>query len=147
MNSGTSLSPLERDHARRVILLEQEPRQRRRQDLGAFELRAPRRPAPILHGRARVADDIEPRIGLLHVSLDAEPVAPRVQPPIQVPQIVPRLVIPVIAELDAEPVKRAVVQPAQEPLHHIPRLEIQPLQRRQHLRVEPLGQGLSGWWA
>src|ERR1039458_7623994 len=90
---------IERDHARRVILFEQEPRQRRRQHLRAFELRAPRRPALIFHRRARVAHDIEPRIGLLHVPLDAEPVAPRVQTPIKVPQVIPGLVIPVITEL------------------------------------------------
>src|SRR5439155_7480981 len=78
-----------------------------------------------------------------HVTLDTQPVAARVEPPIQVTQIVAGLVIAVVAELDAKPVKRAVMQPAEEAFHDVARFEIQSLQRRQQFRVEALGQGLD----
>ncbi len=134
---------MKRHQARGVVLFEQKPRQRRGQHFGAFQLRAPGGCAPIVHRGAGIANNVEADIGLLHVTLDTQPVAARVEPPIQVTQIVAGLVIAVVAELDAKPVKRAVMQPAEEAFHDVARFEIQSLQRRQQFRVEALGQGLD----
>ena len=57
-------------------------------------------------------------------------------------QIIAGLIIAIIAELDAESMKRAVVQAAEESFHDIARLEIKSFERRQHLRIEAFGEGL-----
>ena len=132
----------EADHARRVVLFEQEPGQSRREHPGAFELRAPSRLSAIRHGRTRVTDNVKAHVGFLHVTLDAEAIVTRVKSPVQVAQIVTGVVIAVITELNAEAMERAVVLPGQEAFHDVARFEVEPFKCSQHLGVKPLAQRL-----
>jgi hypothetical protein len=72
----------------------------------------------------------------LHVAFDAEAIAPSVETPIEVTEIVARLVVAIIAEFDAEPVKWTVMQTAEKTLHDVAGFKIKSFESREELGIE-----------
>jgi len=130
------------DHAGGVVLAQEKPGERGCEHFRAFHFGSPSLCAAIFHRSAGVTDNIEPDVRLEHVTFDAETVVAGVEAPIEMAQIIAGLIVAIIAELDAEPVKRAVVQAAEKSLHDVARLEIESFERGQQLRIEAFGQGL-----
>lgn len=131
------------EHAGGVILAKEEPTQSSRQDLGAFELGSPGISAAVFHRRAGIAKQVEPQIGFLHISADTQAIAAGEQSPIKAPQIVAGLIATVIAEFDAESMKRAAMQSVEKAFHDVPGLKRQPFQTRKELGIETFSKALG----
>jgi hypothetical protein len=100
-------------------------RQRGCQADGVVELRQ-LLPVGVGHAFREVHQQIAGDVRLGLILLDVKAVGLGVDEPVDVFGIVPLRVPPVLAELDAEPVKRAGVHPAEKPLDDEPRPQIEP---------------------
>ena len=92
----------------------------------------------MFHRSAGVAHDVEAYVRLQHVALDAEPIATSVEPPIEVAEVVAGLIIAIVAEFDAETMKRTVVEAAEETFHDVAGFEVEAFECREEFRVETL---------
>jgi len=75
-------------------------------------------------------------VGLLLEPLYVVAVTAGVEPPVEVARVVAGAVLAVLAELDREPVVRAAVQAAQEPLHDDLRAELEALDAHERRRID-----------
>ena len=71
----------------------------------------------VIHGAARVDDNLTPEVGLLFIPFDIEAVRPGKQLPIHVTRALARIVEAVLRKFDAKPVVRTAVQTGNEALH------------------------------
>lgn len=119
-------------------MTEEEPGQCAGKDFGAFKFGSPGAGAAIFHRSAGVTDDVEADVRLQHVALDAEAIAAGVEPPIEVAEVVAGLVIAIVAEFDAETMKRTVVEATEETFHDVAGSEVEAFERREEFRIEAL---------
>ena len=99
----------------------------------------------VAHRRADVHEEVEAGVGLVLELLDVVAIRPGEELPIDVGGVVARHVGPVLHELHADALVRALVQPGDEPLHDAPRQQLQVGDAGEDVRVdEPGGGRLDG---
>ena len=126
------------DESGRVALPVHQERERGGEHGAVFHL-AHRRGAAVAIDALDIEQQMALEVGLLLEPLDVMPVAARVDLPVDGGQIVARQVLPVLGELDAEPLVRTAMQPRHESLDHRPRLQLHRPQPRKDRRDRETG--------
>ena len=70
------------------------------------------------------------------VLLQVEPFAPRESPPVDSPDVVTGRIRPVVRKIHRKPHVRRAVHPLKNPIHHMPRNDLEPAKALQSLRIQ-----------
>jgi hypothetical protein len=103
----------------------------------------------VAHRAAHVEQDVALEVGLFLELLDDVPVRARIDFPVERREVVAREVLPVLGELDAEPLERAAMQSRQESFDDGSRLQVDGAQSGDNRRVEIVclpGHGVTIRW-
>ncbi len=94
-----------------------------------------RRPPRVGHARRAINDEVRLEISFFFIFFDEVTIGLTERPPVDMPDLVARAVLPMLGELDGEPLKRALVQPRHDPFDDESRQQFQPAKFRQGRRV------------
>ncbi len=136
---------VERDQADRILLVDHQVAQGRRQAHAVFEL-GQLLAVGVAHRPRQVHHQVARQVGLGLELLDVEPVRLGEHRPVDLGDVVPGRILPVLGELDREALERAGVQPRDEPLDDELGPEVEPGDLADHLGLQVLlgGAGQRG---